>query len=90
MPRALSENQRMLVETLIQAKTPQAEIAIHAQCSISQVKKMTQNKRGFGTVVKPKLKKQGRPRALTQQMVEVQSSPVILQARMVDLEFRLL
>jgi hypothetical protein len=90
MPRALSENQRMLVETLIQAKIPPGEIAIQAKCSVSQVKKMKRNKRGFGTVVRPKLKKQGRPRALTQEMVEVHSSPIILQARIINLGFRLL
>jgi hypothetical protein len=58
--------------------------------SIGQVKKMAQKKRGFGIIVRPKLKKQSRPRALTQKMVELESSPVILQARIVHLEFRLL
>jgi len=48
----------MLVETLLEAKTPQSEIASRAPCSIGQIKKMARNKRVFGTVVRPKLVKQ--------------------------------
>lgn len=88
MPRALSQSQRMLVQTLLEAKTRQAEIATRAQCSIAQIKKMAKNKRGFGMVVRPKITKQGRPRTFTQEMVEVHFSSTCSQARIVDLEFR--
>ena len=87
MPRSLSQTQRMLMETLLEVKTPQAEIANRAQCSIPQVKKMAKNKRIFGTVVRPKIMKQGRPQTFTQEMVEVCSNSVILEVRVVFLNF---
>ena len=78
----------MLVETLLEAKTPQSEIATRAQCSIGQIKKMAKNKRGFGTVVRPKLVNQGRPRTFTQEMVEVRFNSTCLKARIVTPGFR--
>ena len=87
MPRALSEAQRMLVETLLQAKTGQAKIANRARCSIRQVKKMAKNKRGFGTVVRPKTVKQGRPQTFTQEMVEVRSNSVVCKQDLKVLNF---
>ena len=77
----------MLVETLLEAKTPQSEIATRAKCSVAQIKKMAKNKRGFGTVVRPKLVKQGRPRTFTQEMVEVRFNSTCLKAQIVTLEF---
>ena len=87
MPRSLSQTQRMLMETLLEVKTPQAEIANRTWCSIPQVKKMAKNKRIFGTVIRPKIMKQGRPRTFTHEIVEVCSNSVILEARVGFLNF---
>ena len=87
MPRTLSEAQRMLVDTLLEARIGQAKIASRAQCSIRQVKKMAKNKRGFGTVIKPKIVKQGRPRTFTQEMVEVRSNSVVCKQDLKVLNF---
>jgi hypothetical protein len=81
MPRALSQSQRiMLVQTLLEPKIPQAEIATRAQCSIGQIKKMARNKRGFGTVVRSKMVTQGRPRTFIREMVEVLSCAGVTEA----------
>jgi len=77
----------MLVEALLEVKTPQAEIANHAQCSILQVKKMAKNKHIFGTVIRPKIMKQGNPQTFTHEIVEVCSNSVILEVRVVFLNF---
>jgi hypothetical protein len=87
MPRALSEAQRMLVETLLEAKMGQAKIANRARCSIRQIKKMAKNKRGFGTVVKSKTVKQGRSRTFMQEMIEVRSNSVICKQDLKVLNF---
>jgi len=76
MPRSLSQTQRMLV---LKVKTPQAEIANRTQCSILQIKKMAKNKCIFGTVIRPKIMKQGRPRIFTLEIVKVCSNSVILE-----------
>ena len=61
----------MLVESLFKTKTSQREIAKHAHCSIPQIKKMKKIYHAFGTTVAPKIMERGRPRALTQEMVDI-------------------
>ena len=71
MPKALSPQQKATVTTMLAAKAPQREIAKAASCSVSQIKRMAKNIRRWGKPVAPKLVPQGRPRTLTQDVVEV-------------------
>ena len=71
MPKALSIQQKTTVTTMLAAKAPQKDIAEAASCSVSQIKRMAKNIRKWGKPVAPKLKPQGRPRALPENVVEV-------------------
>lgn len=56
---------------MLAAKAPQKEIAQAASCSLSQIKRMAKNIRKYGKPVAPKIKPQGRPRVLADNVVEV-------------------
>ena len=71
MPPSLSQVQKDTAVALLRDRTPQNDVAIAANCSIPQVKKIASNLRAFGTPDAPKLKVQGRPRSLSQEMLEV-------------------
>ena len=71
MPKALTAQQKATVTTMLAAKAPQRDIANAASCSVSQIKRMAKNIRRWGKPVAPKLVPQGRPRILTQDVVEV-------------------
>ena len=71
MPPPLTQTQNDIIKTMLQAKTPHKDIAKAANCHISQVKRIARNMKKFGSVKAPKLKKQGRPRSITQEAIEV-------------------
>jgi hypothetical protein len=84
MPKALSPQQKSIATTMLAAKAPQRDIAKAASCSVSQIKRMAKNIRRWGKPVAPKLVPQGRPRTLTQNVVEVHTSPDF-DARLISL-----
>jgi transposase len=76
MPKPLTSAQRATVTSMLSQRTPHKQVAIAAGCSLSQVKRMSQNMRKFGLPNKPKLKVQGRPRTLAPEVLEVFASLV--------------
>jgi len=75
MPRPLSNEARTMVTAMLETKEAYVNIAVAANCSIAQVKKMAKNKKHWNTVVAPKLARQGRPMILTRYHVEVCPDP---------------
>ena len=66
MPRALLPSQREHAEVALATSTSGAEsIAQHVGCSTSQINKMRANLERLGSVVRPKLVAQGRPKKVT-------------------------
>lgn len=85
MPRSLSDTQKQIVITLLQAKKPQEYIAKQASCSFRQVKRIKKNLAAFRTPNAPKLKIQGRPRELVQAMVDVIFFDTVLDVYFTDM-----
>ena len=71
MPKALSKVQRDQATALLADKTPHLMVSSTVGCSLQQVRKMSSNLRHFGNVVADKVPVQGRPRTITQAMLEV-------------------
>jgi hypothetical protein len=71
MPPKLSQVQQDTVEMLLRQKTPHGTVAKAANCSIQQVKKMSQNLNQFGQIYAPKIKNIGRPRSITEEATQV-------------------
>ena len=71
MPRQLSKVQRDKVTALLADGTPHVDVARLVGCSVGQVRKMSSNLLHFGNVVADIVPVQGRPRVITQAMMEV-------------------
>ena len=71
MPKALTPSQRDSITCMLSERKPHKEIAVAAGCSLSQVKRMSQNMRRFGKPTRPKVKIQGRPRILPPEVIDV-------------------
>ena len=67
----LTPVQQKVVEYHLRIKTKHQQIADEIPCSLSQIKHMSMNFNRCGSVVVPKLRKKGRPRQLTVEMIEV-------------------
>ena len=78
MLKALTQIQKDVVRARLMTRTPHAEIANEAHCSIPQIKRMSQFMNRFGDVDPPKFTKRGPPFSLTLQMIQVPSRTNIL------------
>jgi len=80
MPRPLTTTQRDMAITMLKVQKPQIEIADAASCSLRQVQRIKENMAKWGTPTAPKLRPQGRPRALVQAEVDVRPNPVFFDS----------
>ena len=76
--KAMSQRQRDIVETRLRTQTPHELIKDEIGCSLIQIRKMSAIFNRFGTVTLPVVRKQGRPRALTDEHVQVRSIDLIV------------
>jgi transposase len=71
MAHYLTPTQQIVVEYHLRLGTKHQKIADEIRCSLSQIRHMSMNFNQCGSVVVPKLRKNGRPHQLTVEMIEV-------------------
>ena len=71
MAHYLTPVQQTVVEYHLRRKTKHQIIADEIPCSLSQIRQMSMNFNQCSSVVVPRLRKKGRPRQLTVEMIEV-------------------
>lgn len=71
MGRSLTQTQKDTIAAMLGTDTKQTAMAEAANCSVSTVKRIKRNIANWGTPTAPIFQRQGRPREITEEALEV-------------------